>query len=91
VLLGPDEVAAMLDDAGEPGVGRGVFVLGSAERPCVMTQGWGDGFQGQLRGYPAAGGGVAVLVNQNPGVPQPESVVGRTVAALAGERGWAAV
>jgi hypothetical protein len=56
-----------------------------------MTQGWGDGFQGQLRGYPAAGGGVAVLVNQNPGVPQPESVVGRTVAALAGERGWAAV
>lgn len=91
VLLGPDEVVAMLDDAGEPGVGRGVFVLGSAERPCVMTQGWGDGFQGQLRGYPAAGSGVAVLVNQNPGVPQPESVVGRTVAALAGERGWAAV
>ncbi|MNW68782.1 hypothetical protein D3C74_476380 [compost metagenome] len=81
----------MLDDAGEPGVGRGVFVLGSAERPCVMTQGWGDGFQGQLRGYPAAGGGLAVLVNHDPGVPQSESVVGRTIAALARERGWAAV
>lgn len=91
VLLDAPAVAAMLDDAGEPGVGRGVFVLGSAERPCVMTQGWGDGFQGQLRGYPAAGGGIGVLVVQDPGVPQAESVVGRTVAALARERGWAAL
>jgi len=90
VLLGAEAVAAMLDDSGEPGVGRGVFVLGSAERPCVMTQGWGEGFQGQLRGYPAAGGGIAVLVNQDPGVPQARSVVGRTVAALARDRGWAA-
>lgn len=89
VLLDPEQVAAMLDDTGEPGVGLGVFVLGSAERPCVMTQGWGDGFQGQLRGYPRAGGGLAVLVNQNPGVPQAESRVGRTIAALATERGWA--
>lgn len=91
VLLDREQVAVMLDDAGEPGVGRGAFVLGSAERPCVMTQGWGQGFQGQLRGYPAAGGGVAVLVNQDPGVPQTESVVGRTIAAVARERGWAAV
>lgn len=91
VLLDAGQVAAMLDDGGEPGVGLGVFVLGSAERPCVMTQGWGDGFQGQLRGYPRVGGGLAVLVDQNPGVPQGESVVGRTIAALAAERGWSAV
>lgn len=91
VLLDPGQAAAMLDDAGEPGVGRGAFVLGSADRPCVMTQGWGEGFQGQLRGYPRAGGGLAVLVNHDPGVPQAESVVGRTLASLAGERGWAAV
>lgn len=91
VLLDPDQVAAMTADTEGTGVGCGVFLLGSAERPCVMTQGWGDGFQGQLRGYPSARGGLAVLVNQNPGVPQHESVVGRSIAALAAERQWAAV
>ncbi|WHP19308.1 serine hydrolase domain-containing protein [Cellulomonas sp. ES6] len=90
VLLGGDAAAPMLDDAGEPGVGRGVFVLGSDERPCIMTQGWGDGFQCQLRGYPAAGGGIAVLVDQDPGEPQARSVVGRTIGGIAGRRGWVA-
>jgi CubicO group peptidase (beta-lactamase class C family) len=88
VLLDPPSVAAMLDDAGEPGVGRGVFVLGPADRPCVMTQGWGEGFQGQLRGYPHGRGGAAVLTNRDPGVPQPGSVVGRTLAEVARVRGW---
>jgi CubicO group peptidase (beta-lactamase class C family) len=91
VLLDRDQAATMTADPGGTGVGCGVFLLGTAERPCVMTQGWGDGFQGQLRGYPRARGGLAVLVNQNPGAPQPESVVGRSIAALAAERGWAAV
>lgn len=91
VLLDAGQVAAMTADPEATGVGCGVFLLGSAERPCIMTQGWGDGFQGQLRGYPNARGGLAVLVNQNPGVPQHESVVGRSIAALAAERQWAAV
>lgn len=91
VLLDRDQVATMTADPEGTGVGCGVFLLGSAERPCVMTQGWGDGFQGQLRGYPRARGGLAVLVNQNPGVPQHESVVGRSIASLAAEREWAAV
>lgn len=70
------------------GTASGVFVFGAAGRPCVMTQGWGVGFQSQLRWYPAANGLAAVLIDRNPGVPQDESEVGRGVLDLVEARGW---
>jgi CubicO group peptidase (beta-lactamase class C family) len=90
VLLDAWHAAAMLDDAAEPGVGLGVFVLGAARGVCVMTQGWGDGFQCQARVYPQQGGVLAVLTNADPGVDQASSVVGAMLRRLAGARGWAA-
>ncbi|MFF1528425.1 serine hydrolase domain-containing protein [Cellulomonas sp. NPDC058312] len=90
VLLDARHAAAMLDDAAEPGVGLGVFVLGAARGVCVMTQGWGDGFQCQARVYPQQGGVLAVLTNADPGVDQASSVVGAMLRRLAGARGWAA-
>lgn len=90
VLLDARHAAAMLDDAADPGVGLGVFVLGAARGVCVMTQGWGDGFQCQARVYPQQGGVLAVLTNTDPGVEQASSVVGAMLRRLAGARGWAA-
>ncbi|RMI09564.1 serine hydrolase domain-containing protein [Cellulomonas triticagri] len=90
VLLDPADAAAMLRCDGEPGIGLGAFVLAGAHGPVVMTQGWGVGFQGQARAYPADGGALAVLTNQDPGVEQAGSVVGTTLRRLAAERGWAA-
>lgn len=76
----------MLTGVGEPGVGLGVFVLASPGGRCVMTQGWGDGFQGQVRVYPGQHV-LAALTNQDPGVDQSRSVVGTTLDRLASERG----
>lgn len=76
----------MLTGAGEPSVGLGVFVLASPGGRCVMTQGWGDGFQGQVRVYPGQHV-LAALTNQDPGVDQSRSVVGTTLDRLASARG----
>lgn len=88
VLLGGGQGAVLRHDPDDVGAGPGTFALGTAERPCVMTQGWGLGFQGQVRWYPHARGAVAVLVNCEPGVPQAESLVGTQAVALASARGW---
>jgi CubicO group peptidase (beta-lactamase class C family) len=88
VLLGPDEGAALVSDPADLGVGLGVFPFGPTGRPCVMTQGWGVGFQCQIRWYPAVRGAVAVVINADPGVGQDASVVGATVGAVVDARGW---
>jgi CubicO group peptidase (beta-lactamase class C family) len=88
VLLDADQGAALVRDPRGLGVGLGVFPFGAPGRTCVMTQGWGVGFQCRLRWYPAAGGAVAVVVAADPGVGQDESVMGTTVAAVADGRGW---
>jgi CubicO group peptidase (beta-lactamase class C family) len=88
VLLDAEQAAALVRDPGDLGVGLGVFPFGAADRPCVMTQGWGVGFQCQLRWYPAARGAVAVVVDADPGIPQDASVVGATMATLVDGRGW---
>nr|WP_268904327.1 serine hydrolase [Cellulomonas algicola] len=80
VLLDPASAAAMLEDRYDDGVGLGVFVGG----PRVMSQGWGVGFQAKLLADRGADRAVAVLLARDPGVPQEESVVGRTVRALTG-------
>ncbi|NKY40625.1 serine hydrolase domain-containing protein [Cellulomonas septica] len=80
VLLDPASAAAMLEDRYVDGVGLGVFVGG----PRVMSQGWGLGFQAKLLADRDADRAVAVLLARDPGVPQQESVVGRTVRALMG-------
>lgn len=78
VLLDPASAAAMLEDRHDDGVGLGVFVGG----PRVMSQGWGVGFQAKLLADRDANRAAAVLLARDPGVPQEESVVGRTVRAL---------
>lgn len=89
VLLDGEQGAVLRHDPDDIGAGPGTFLLGTHEGPCVMTQGWGLGFQGQVRWYPRARGAVAALVNCEPGVPQAESLVGARVSALASARGWA--
>lgn len=81
VVLDPGTAASMLSDPDGIGVGLGVFVGGSPVAR-VMTQGWGVGFQGQVRVDLRSGAAAAVLLAQDPGVPQEESVVGRTVLDL---------
>lgn len=88
VLLDADQGAALVRDPGGLGVGLGVFPFGAPGRPCVMTQGWGVGFQCQLRWYPAAHGAVAVAAGVDPGVAQDASAVGAAVAAVVDGRGW---
>lgn len=88
VLLDPDEGAALVSDPDGLGVGLGVFPFGPAGRPCVMTQGWGVGFQCQIRWYPAARGAVTVVINADPGVGQDASVVGATIGSVVDGRGW---
>lgn len=90
ILLDEQSAVEMLLDPTGSGVGLGVFLLAGARGPCVMTQGWGSGFQCQARVYPAERGALAVLTNQNPGVDQAASVVGTTLSRLAGQRGWSA-
>ncbi|WP_273653657.1 serine hydrolase domain-containing protein [Cellulomonas fimi] len=80
VLLDPASAAAMTEDRHDDGVGLGVFVDG----PRVMTQGWGVGFQAKVLADRDADRAVAVLLARDPGVPQEESVVGRTVCTLMG-------
>ena len=89
VLLDRMQGAVLRHDPDDVGAGPGTFLLGDAERPCVMTQGWGLGFQGQVRWYPRSRGAAAVLVNCEPGVAQADSVVGRRLSALAAAHGWA--
>lgn len=48
--------------------------------PWVMTQGWGEGFQCQLRWYPTLGRSVAAVMNADPGAPQEASAIGRAIA-----------
>lgn len=81
-LLDPGSAAQMLDDRDGTGVGLGVFVGGEAGARRVMTQGWGVGFQAKALADLSAGRAGAVLLAQDPGVPQEESVVGRTVRDL---------
>ncbi len=88
VLLDPDQAAALVSDPDGLGVGLGVFRFGAAGRPCVMTQGWGVGFQLQARWYPTVRGAVAVVVNADPGVGQDQSVVGATLGSVVDGRGW---
>ena len=88
VLLDADQGAALVRDPGGLGVGLGVFPFGAPGRPCVMTQGWGVGFQCQVRWYPAARGAVAVVLGADPGVAQDASAVGAAVAAVVDGRGW---
>ncbi|MCG7287980.1 beta-lactamase family protein [Cellulomonas sp. ACRRI] len=88
VLLDPDQGAALVSDPDGLGVGLGVFLFGPTGRPCVMTQGWGVGFQCQIRWYPAAHGAVAVVINADPGTGQDASVVGATVGSVVDGRGW---
>jgi hypothetical protein len=88
VLLDAGQGAALVRDPGGLGVGLGVFPFGAPGRPCVMTQGWGVGFQCQVRWYPAARGAVAVVLGADPGVPQDASAVGAAVAAVVDGRGW---
>lgn len=80
-LLAPGTAAQMLT-SDEPGVGLGVFLVGDLAAPWVMTQGWGVGFQGQARIDPRTGKTVVVLTNADPGVPQNESLVGKTMRHL---------
>lgn len=88
VLLTADQAAQWVADPGGSGVAAGVFPFGAPGRPCVMTQGWGVGFQCQLRWYPAAGGAVAMVLDADPGAPQAESVVGRTMLRRVTGLGW---
>nr|WP_275407401.1 serine hydrolase domain-containing protein [Cellulomonas phragmiteti] len=89
VLLDAAQGAVLRHDPDDVGAGPGTFLLGTDERPCVMTQGWGLGFQGQVRWYPREQGAVAVLVNCEPGVPQVESLVGMRPSQIAVAHGWA--
>lgn len=89
VLLDRAQGAALRHDPDGVSAGPGTFLLGTDDHPCVMTQGWGRGFQGQVRWYPRSRGAAAVLVNCEPGVAQTGSVVGRRLVALAAAHGWA--
>lgn len=89
VLLDGAQGAVLRHDPDDVGAGPGTFLLGDAQRPCVMTQGWGLGFQGQVRWYPRDRSAVAVLVNCEPGVPQADSLVGARQTRVAVARGWA--
>lgn len=88
VLLSPASALAMSEGVGTRGVGLGSFRLAAAHGLCLMSQGWGAGFQAQARVYVGDRGAVAVLVAADPGVPQESSVVGRTVTRLAQRQGW---
>ncbi|WP_159806925.1 serine hydrolase domain-containing protein [Cellulomonas citrea] len=88
VLLSPASALAMSEGVGTRGVGLGSFRLAAAHGLCLMSQGWGAGFQAQARVYVGDRSAVAVLVAADPGVPQESSVVGRTVTRLAQREGW---
>ncbi|MCG2802311.1 MAG: beta-lactamase family protein [Cellulomonas sp.] len=88
VLLDASSARAMSEGVGTRGVGLGSFRHAAAHGLCLMSQGWGAGFQAQARLYVGTRGAVAVLVNADPGVPQDASVVGLTVTRLARRAGW---
>ncbi|KIL53151.1 serine hydrolase domain-containing protein [Jeotgalibacillus campisalis] len=60
----------------EPAAGLGVFRSDSENGVQIVSNGWGVGFQCQVRFNPERQTGTVVMVNQDPGVPQPESIVG---------------
>ncbi|MGD7045644.1 serine hydrolase domain-containing protein [Jeotgalibacillus proteolyticus] len=70
-------VRKMLSSFGcEPAAGLGVFRADSENGVQIVSNGWGVGFQSQVRFNPEKQTGVVVMVNQDPGVPQPDSIVG---------------
>ncbi|MDG5472402.1 serine hydrolase [Jeotgalibacillus sp. ET6] len=60
----------------EPAAGLGVFRADCENGVQIVSNGWGVGFQCQVRFNPEKQTGIVVMVNQDPGVSQPESIVG---------------
>lgn len=72
-----------------PLIGLGIFLDRPApSAPWYYHYGWGEGFQGALSFSPSLQGGVVILMNADPGVPQWQSLIGEVGRLVAAEMGW---
>lgn len=72
-----------------PLIGLGIFLdAPPSNQPWYYHYGWGEGFQGALSLSPAVLGGVVIITNAEPGVPQWHSLVGEVARLVAAEMGW---
>lgn len=88
-ILRPDMARMMLTGYGcNQAVGLGVFLPPTNEKPYLVSQGWGVGFQCMLVAYPHLRSGIVVMTNSEPGKPQNEALVGKVLREICKKYEW---
>ncbi|WP_053375281.1 serine hydrolase domain-containing protein [Paenibacillus sp. FJAT-27812] len=71
-----------------PFAGLGVFLSEASGESCMLSKGWGIGYQCMLAAYPRLKSGIVVMTNAEPGKPQEEALIGEIIRTVSQTYQW---